>query len=114
MIKDNLIEAIEALGLPCFYARTAPQESLEQYITFYCSDSNDVAIFDNRRHATFWSFEVAYYDADPTRRETMKYTIREALENAKFFTDGIGWDLLRAGENELDGWIMTFEYLELV
>ena len=116
MIKDTLIEAVESLGIPCYYARSFPAENAaaDAYVTFYCSNSNDIAVFDNHRHATAWSFEVCYYDDNPQRREDMKYVLRETLEKARFFTDGIGWDILRASELDKDGFEMTFDYLELV
>lgn len=117
MVKDDLINAIENnLNIPCYYARSFPPEDSndEQYVTFYCQSSDDVANFDNRRHVTNWSFEVRYFDDNPERREEMKYKLREVLENAKFFTDGIGWDILRTSEIDKDGFSMTFDYLELV
>ena len=117
MVKAKLIDAIEHnLGIPCYYARSFPPENsnVERYVTFYCQSSDDITVFDNRRHITNWSFEVRYFDDDPERREEMKYKLRDCLEEAKFFTDGIGWDILRTSENDMDGFSMTFDYLELV
>ena len=117
MVKDKLIDAIESeLNIPCYYARSFPPEGeeVERYVTFYCQASDDIANFDNYRHVTSWSFEVRYFDDDPERRENMKYQLRQTLEDAKFFTDGIGWDILRTSETDRDGFSMTFDYLELV
>lgn len=117
MIKDKLIDAIEnILEIPCYYARSFPPEgeTVERYVTFYCQSSDDVATFDNRRHVTDWSFEVRYFDDAPQRREEMKYQLRTCLESVGFFTDGIGWDILRTSEIDMDGFSMTFDYLELV
>ena len=114
MVKNKLIEAVESLNIPCYYARSFPLQKEEFYVTFYVMTSDDVACFDNRRHITNWSFEVRYFDDNPERRENMKYTLRDALEKAKFFTDGIGWDIGRTSENDMDGFSMVFDYLELV
>lgn len=114
MVKDKLIETVEALGIPCYYARSFPPQKEERYVTFYVMSSEDVACFDNVRHVTNWSFEVRYFDDNPERREAMKYELRAALENAKFFTDGIGWDITRTTENDFDGFSMAFDYLELL
>lgn len=114
MVKDILIETVEGIGVSCYYARSFPPEKEERYVTFYAMNSEDIAVFDNVRHVTNWSFEVRYFDDNPERRETMKYELRKALEDAHFFTDGIGWDLLRTSEIDMDGFSMTFDYLELL
>lgn len=114
MVKDRLIDAVEAMGIPCYYARSFPPEKEERYVTFYVMSSEDIACFDNVRHVTNWSFEVRYFDDNPERRESMKYELRAALEKAKFFTDGIGWDIARTTECDYDGFSMAFDYLELL
>lgn len=112
MVKDKLIEAVEGIGIPCYYARTYPQEKSDYYVTFYCQSSEDIACFDNTRNITNWSFDVRYFDDNPERRENMKYTLRTALEGAGFLTDGIGWDIIKNTEQDKDGFVMTFDYLE--
>lgn len=114
MVKDILIEIVESTGVTCLYAQSYPQEPLENYVTFYCQSSEDIAIFDNHRKITAWSFEVRYFDDNPKRREDYKYTLREALEKAGFFTDGIGWDILKNEVVEKNGFSMTFTYLEKI
>lgn len=114
MVKDILIEAVESTGVTCLYAQSYPQEPLDFYVTFYCQSSDDVVIFDNRRKITAWSFEVRYFDDDARRREEYKYKLREVLEKAGFFTDGIGWDILKNEVVEKNGFSMTFTYLEKI
>lgn len=113
-VKQKLIDTVEGLGIPCYYARSFPPEKKDRYVTFYVMSSEDVACFDNHRHVTNWSFEVRYFDDNPERREEMKYTLREAMEKSKFITDGFGWDITRTSENDMDGFSMSFDYLETV
>lgn len=113
MVKQILIDALEALGYDVYQENAIIPEDKETYITFHVADTYDIAYFSNKRIATNWVFEVKLFESDPYKLENSKLTIRETLESMGFTTDGLGWDILSSGETSLLGWYCDFNYMEM-
>lgn len=113
-MKTLLIETLEKLGYPVYLQGTLAEdeEYPASFITFYTSDSDDAAHFDNGPVGVAWQYQVIFYSSDPRLISTVPADIRANLRRAGFIPQGHGRDI-PSDEPTHTGWAMEFYYLEV-
>ena len=112
-MKTFLIETLETLGFPVILQGTIAENEPypNDFITFFTTDTEENAAFDNETALTTWNFQIGFYSSNPAHVATESKRIRATLKNAGFIPQGKGYDI-PSGVETHTGWICEFYYLE--
>ena len=113
-MKQKLIDILETFCPNNVYLQGTmnPEEAYpSEFITFFTTQTDDLAHYDNAVHSIGWNFAVIYYSDDPKQVNTKPFQIAAALKDAGFIPQGKGSDVL-SDEQSHTGWAMDFVYPE--
>lgn len=113
-MKDVLIPILETICPGNVYLQGTFSESEaypDSFITFFTTDTDDAAFYDNSENVVVWNYSVIYYSSDPATIPTQAAAIRTALKAAGFIPQGRGMDIPSDVETHT-GWAMEFTYLQ--
>lgn len=95
-MTDELIALLqEEYNLPVKrQGSLSPREGYPaELFTFWNNDSDGVAEYDNRSHATVWVYDVNFYSTDPERVQAVTLSAIELLRENGWDIDGKGADV---------------------
>ena len=112
-MKERLIEALQKIGFPVVLQGTLLDASdyPDNFITYFTTDSETAAAYDNDEAATAWTIQVAFYSNDPAKVESVQKTIRATLKDAGFIPQGRGYDM-PSNRADFSGWVCDYYYIE--
>lgn len=84
----------------------------EKFITFFTTDSDFDAFYDNDANRIDWRVSVIFYSSDPAEVESVPPLIIKALKAAGFIPVTAGIDVLSDVITHT-GWAMDFYYPEI-
>lgn len=108
-MKEKLISALETFGYPVMLQGSLNSDEAypDNFITFWCNDTDDKTHFDNEVTAWDWFFSVIFYSKNPTLVNTKPKEIIAVLKSAGFIPQGKGNDI-PSDEPTHTGWAMEF------
>jgi hypothetical protein len=115
-MKQKLIDVLETFCPQDVYLQGSmnPADAYpSEFITFFTTQTEDIAHYDNAVQTVGWRFAVIYYSDDPTKVNTKPFEIAAALKAAGFIQQGKGSDVL-SDEHTHTGWAMDFIYPEKI
>lgn len=83
----------------------------DRFITFFTTDSEYNAFYDNDANRTDWWVKVIFYTNNPADMRTYPTQIISALKNAGFIPQNAGIDVISDVQTHT-GWAMDFIYPE--
>lgn len=95
-MTDELITLLqEEYGLPARrQGSLSPKKGYPaEFFTFWNNESDGVADYDNRSHATVWVYDVNFYSTDPERVHAVTLSAIELLRDHGWIIDGKGADV---------------------
>lgn len=112
-MKQKLIDELSKFGYPVFLQGSLNENDTypDTFITFWTTDAEDNAHYDDHPTSYAWDFAVILYSNDPQIIDTKKDEIRKALKAAGFIPQGKGQDI-PSDEPTHTGWAMDFYYIE--
>lgn len=93
--KSELITILDGMGYPSWLMHTMPADEVypESFFTFLSIDAPFIAHYDNRAHATVWTFWVGFYSSNPALVESVPEELTRHLQAAGWTVPGLGEDV---------------------
>lgn len=112
-MRQKLIDVLKTFGYPVKRQGSFNQNEAypDTFITYWTTDADDHAHYDDEPTAYAWDFAVIIYSNNPEIIEAKKDEIKLALKNAGFIPQGKGRDIASDVPTHT-GWAMDFYYIE--
>lgn len=113
-MKEKLIEVLDGFCPNCVFLQGTinPEEDYpETFITFFTTDSEFNAFYDDDANRIDWSLSVMYYSSDPAKVQSEPPKIIRALKAEGFIPQNAGIDIISDVDTHT-GWAMDFIYPE--
>lgn len=114
-MKEKLIQILETFCPDNVYLQGTlnPEEAYPaKFITFFTTDSDFDAFYDNDANRIDWYVSVMFYSSNPAEVQSIPPAIIRALKSAGFIPTSAGIDVISDVITHT-GWAMDFIYPEL-
>jgi len=111
-VKENLISILETFCPDNVYLQGSlnPDEAYpDTFITFFITDSNFAAFYDDDANKIDWSISVMIYSVNPETISSLSISIIQAVKAAGFIPQGAGNDI-PSGIDTHTGYALDFIY----
>ena len=112
-IEERIFADLAPVGLAVFEQGTwAGGDLPEEFITYYFSDSTDLAHYDNLPAIAEVQAQVNVYASDPARIDVLRKAVCRALYAKGWTRDGRGYAENVNDATGRSGWFMIFYFAE--
>lgn len=94
-MEDNLIELLSTFGFPIYRQGTFPQDESypSDFFTFWNSETEDHAFYDNNEYGTVWTFNVNFYSNNVENTYSFLAEAKKLLKKNGWIAPGKGYDV---------------------
>lgn len=114
-MKEKLIQILETFCPDNVYLQgtlNSDEAYPAKFITFFVTDSNFDAFYNNDANRIDWYVSVMFYSSNPAEVLTIPPQIIRALKAVGFIPQNAGLDII-SGVQTHTGWAMEFIYPEI-
>ena len=96
MVIDSLLEILESYKVPVYKQGSMSDDEIypETFITFWNSDSDDHAHYDNDNYGNAWAYQIAVYSSKPSDTYSVLEKVRKDLKAAGWIVPSKGYDVV--------------------
>lgn len=111
--KTKLINILEGIQKPVILQGSMAENAAypDSFITFFTSNTEDIAHYDNDAKKWVWDFQVVNYSNNPLTVAEQAEQIRKKLKEAGFIPQGKGYDIA-SNEPTHTGWANDYYFIE--
>ena len=94
-MKKALVTLLKTFNLPVFQQGSLNDDDIypAAFFTYWNTETEDGAFYDNTEHRTIWSFTVYFYCTNPELTNTILLEAKQLLKDNGWIVDGKGYDV---------------------
>lgn len=114
-MKKALVTLLKTFNLPVFQQGSLNDDDIypAAFFTYWNTETEDSAFYDNTEHLTVWSFTVYFYCTNPELTNTILLEAKQLLKDNGWIVDGKGYDV-PSDEKDYTGRAIDVLYLERI
>ena len=112
-MKKQLVALLRTFNFPVFQQGSLNDDDIypTAFFTYWNTETEDRAFYDNEEHMTVWSFTVYFYCPNPELTNTILLEAKQLLKKNGWIVDGKGYDV-PSDEKDYTGRAIDVLYVE--